>query len=133
MSAVPVRKVPPVTEIGAASMVCIAVGVVFLASFLPKRAPLGVAVGFLVAAAALVVLNAVLLARTPGFARRRFLQVFGWALLAYTVIAGMLEYTFVYDHTRGTSLAVMTGMLVLFTVNVPLLLAFTVARYHRGE
>ena len=133
MSAVPARKVPPATEIGAASMICVAVGVVYVASYLPKRAPLAVAVVFLAAAAALLVLNAVLLARAPGFARRRFLQVFGWALLAYAVIAGMLEYTFLYDRTRGAPLAVMTGMLVLFTLNVPLLLAFTVARYHRGE
>jgi hypothetical protein len=41
----------------------------------------------------------------------------------------MLEYTFLYDHTRGALLAVMTAMLVLFTLNVPLLMAFTVARY----
>ena len=56
-----------------------------------------------------------------------------WGLLAYTVVAGMLEYTFLYDHTRGAQLAVMTCMLVLFTVNVPLLMAFTVARYQAVE
>ena len=41
----------------------------------------------------------------------------------------MLEYTFLYDHTHGAVLAIMTGMLVLFMVNVPLLMAFTVARF----
>ena len=45
------------------------------------------------------------------------------------MIAGMIEYAFVYDHTRGNVLIVMTLLLVTFTVNVPVLLAFTVARF----
>ena len=45
----------------------------------------------------------------------------------------MLEYTFVYDHTRGELLVVMTLMLAIFTANVPILLAFTVARFERGR
>jgi len=47
----------------------------------------------------------------------------------YAIIAGMLEYVFVVDHTRGTQLLVTTLMLLLFSVNIPLLMAFTVARY----
>ena len=54
-----------------------------------------------------------------------------WALLAYVVIAGMIEYAFVYDHTRGTVLVVMTLMLVIFTLTPPVLLAFTVARFQQ--
>ena len=125
------RRLPPVTEIGAASMVCIVVGVIWLAAYLPKRAPLGVAIGALAAAASLTALNAILLSRVRGFAWGRFFQVGRWAALAYLVIAGMLEYTFVYDHTRGVLLALMSAMLVLFTANVPLLMAFTVARFER--
>ena len=125
------RRLPPVTELGAASMVCIVVGVIWLAAYLPKRAPLGVAIGACVAAAALMATNAILLARVRDFAWWRFFQVGRWALLAYVVIAGTLEYTFVYDHTRGALLALMTAMLVLFTANVPLLMAFTVARFQR--
>ena len=41
--------------------------------------------------------------RLRDFAWERFLQVAGWALLAYAVIAGMIEYAFVYDKTRGAS------------------------------
>ena len=126
------RRLPPVTEIGAASMVCIVVGVIWLAAYLPKRAPLGVAIGALAAAAALTAVNGILLARVRDFAWWRFFQVGRWAALAYVVVAGMLEYTFLYDHTRGTLLALMTAMLVLFTANVPLLMAFTVARYERS-
>jgi hypothetical protein len=123
------RRLPPVTEIGAASMIAIAGGVIYLASYLPKHAPLGVAVGLLLLAAALQVANVILLSRLRPFARKRFFEVGQWALLAYAVIAGMIEFAFVFDHTRGVQLVVMTLMLALFMLNVPVLIAFTVARY----
>jgi hypothetical protein len=125
------RRLPPITQLGAASMAFIAIGVIYLAAYLPKRAPLWFAVVCLACAAILVVASFVLLARTREFALWRFRQVLRWGLLAYLVVAGMLEYTFLYDHTRGALLALMTGMLFLFMVDVPLLLAFTVARYEK--
>jgi hypothetical protein len=125
------RKLPPVTEVGAASMIAIVVGVIFNASYLPKHAPTGVAVAILAVAAALLLANAFLLVRIDDFAWWRFRQVGRWALLAYVVIGGMIEYAFVYDHTRGTQLAILSAMLALFMVNVPILIAFTVARYQR--
>jgi hypothetical protein len=123
------RKLPPVTEVGAASMIAIVVGVIFSASYLPKHAPTAVAVVILAVAAALMLANAFLLSRIDDFAWWRFRQVGAWALLAYVVIGGMIEYAFVYDHTRGTQLAILTAMLALFMLNVPVLIAFTVARY----
>jgi hypothetical protein len=126
------RKVPPVTEIGAVSLAAIAVGVIYNASYLPKHAQTGVAVAILVVAVALLLVNLALLSRIQGFAWARFRQVAGWALVAYIVIGGMIEYAFVYDHTRGTQLVLLTAMLVLFVVNVPVLIAFTVARYQRA-
>jgi hypothetical protein len=123
------RPLPPVTGIGAASMVAIAVGVIYIASYLPKHAPLEVPIGLLVVAAGLQGTNALLLSRIPNFAWQRFFQVGGWSLLAYALIAGMIEFAFVYDKTRGTQLVVMTLMLALFMLNVPVLIAFTVARY----
>ena len=125
------RRLPPVTEIGAASMIAIAAGVSYVAAYLPKHAPLGVAVALLGVAAALQLTNAFLLSRLKEFAWDRFFRVGGWALLAYAVIAGMIEYAFVFDKTRGTQLIVMTLMLALFMLNVPVLIAFTVARYQR--
>jgi hypothetical protein len=125
------RKLPPVTEIGAASMIAIAGGVIYLAAYLPKHAPLWFAFVLLAVAAALQVTNALLLSRLRDFAWGTFFKVGRWALLAYAVIAGMIEFAFVFDHTRGTQLAVMTTMLVLFMLNVPVLIAFTVARYER--
>jgi hypothetical protein len=129
---VPQRRLPPVVEVGVASMVLVIVCVIYLASYLPRQAPLGPAVGLLAASGVLFAGNVVLLARLREFAWARFWQVARWALLAYLVIAGMLEYTFVYDHTRGSLLVVMTLSLAIFTANVPILLAFTVARYERA-
>jgi hypothetical protein len=127
------RSLPPVTEIGAASMISIAGGVIYLAAYLPKHAPLWFALVLLAVAAALQLTNALLLSRIEGFAWTRFFQVARWALLAYAVIAGMIEFAFVYDHTRGPQLAVMTAMLALFMLNVPVLIAFTVARYQSTD
>jgi len=123
------RKVPPVTGLWMLSLALIAGGVSYLAAYLPKRAPLGPAVGLLVAAAVVLVVGVVLLARQRDFAWRRFRQVAGWTLLAYVVIAGMIEYAFVYDHTRGAVLVVMTSMLFVFMLAPPLLVGFTVARF----
>jgi hypothetical protein len=125
------RKLPPVTEIGAAAMVAVALGVIFNASYLPKHAPTSVAVLILIVAAGLEATNLFLVSRIENFAWARFKQVTGWFLLAYAVIAGMIEYAFIYDDTRGTQLVILTLMLVLFMLNVPVLAAFTVARYER--
>jgi hypothetical protein len=125
------RKLPPVTEVGAAAMVAVAVGVIYNASYLPKHAHTGVAVAILAVAAALELANGILLLRIRDFAWARFRQVAGWALLAYVVIGGMIEYAFLYDHVHGTQLVILTLMLVLFMLNVPVLIAFTVARYER--
>jgi hypothetical protein len=122
-----------VTEIGAASMIAIAGGVIYLAAYLPKHAPLGWAVALLALAAALQATNAVLLSRIRDFAWGTFRQVAKWALLAYAVIAGMIEFAFVFDHTRGSHLVVMTLMLALFMLNVPVLIGFTVARYQSAS
>jgi hypothetical protein len=126
------RRLPPVTEIGAAAMVAVALGVIFNAAYLPKHAPTSVAVLILVVAATLEATNLFLISRIENFAWARFKEVAAWFLVAYAVIAGMIEYAFVYDHTRGTQLVILTLMLVLFMLNVPVLAAFTVARYVRG-
>jgi hypothetical protein len=112
-------------------MICVAVGVIYNAAYLPKHAQTSVAVAILVIAAAFQLTNAVMLSRIREFAWPRFRQVAGWSLLAYALIGGMIEYAFIYDHTRGTQLLVLTLLLVLFMLNVPVLIAFTVARYER--
>ncbi len=89
--------------------------------------------GLLIAAALLLLANVVLLIRLRDFAWDRFRVVGAWSLLAYVVIAGMLEYVFVLDGMRGSLLVVMTLLLLVFTINIPILLAFAVARYKSVE
>jgi hypothetical protein len=108
-------------------------GGVYLAAYLPRRAPLGPAYALLAVAAGLLLWNVVSVSRLAPFAWRTFFLVGRWALLAYLVIAGMLEYVFVFDHTSGSILAVLTVMLAIFAVDIPLLLAFSVARYQAPD
>lgn len=100
-----------------------------LASYAPQVAPLGVATALLCGAIVLLLLAGVLLARIKDFAWETFANVFKWALLAYFITAGMIEFAFVHDHTRGSALLVVTLMLVVFALSVPTIIAFTVARF----
>jgi hypothetical protein len=49
--------------------------------------------------------------------------------VAYAVIAGMLEYVFLRDGTRGSQLVLVTLMLMAYAITIPMLFAFSVARY----
>jgi hypothetical protein len=71
----------------------------------------------------------ILLARIKQFAWSNFFMVGKWALLGYGVIAGILEFVFIFDHTPSRTLTLFTSMLIIFAINVALLLAFSVARY----
>jgi hypothetical protein len=125
------RRVPPVAEMAVGSMTLVIIGGIYLASHLPKAAPAGPAVALL-AVAGVVMLAAVgVVSRLRDFAWDVFFRVAGWAGLAYVVIAGMLEYVFVLDNTHGTTLVMLTLMLVVFALDIPLLLAFSVARYQQ--
>ena len=123
------ERTPPVTELGMLSIALVAAGVIYLAAYLPRHAPLGPAIGLLAAAALVLAANVALLARRPGFAWSQFRRVARWLLVVYLVIAGMIEFAFIYDHTHGAVLAVMTALLALFMLNVPLIGGFTVAWY----
>lgn len=123
------RTLPPVAELLMASMALVIASGIYLAAHLPQRAPLGPAVGLLAAGGALLAISAALVSRLRPFAWRVFFQVAGWALVAYVVIAGLLEFTFVYDNTRGSMLVVLTLSLLVFALDIPLLLGFSVARY----
>jgi hypothetical protein len=129
----PQRPLPPVTEIAIATLTLIVIGGIYLAAKIPHHVTLAPAIALLAAAALLLIANAAMISRIKPFASRRFFQVFRWTLLAYAVIAGMLEYVFVYDGVRGGTLAVLSGMLLVFALDVPLILSFTVARYAQPD
>lgn len=120
---------PPCTPLAMVALALIVSGGAYMASNIPHRVPLAPAWAMLGCAAAVMLANALLLGRAQGFAFRRFFRVFWWGLLAYVVSAGMIEYVFVYDGVRGSTLIVLTGMLVVFALSVPFSIAFTVARY----
>jgi hypothetical protein len=127
------RRYPPVTQLGMASLALIVVGGIYLSSKLPQHVPLGPAVALLAGSVLLLAVNLALLARAEGFPWPRFFEVAKWALLAYAVIGGMIEYAFLRNHVRGGPLVVLTLSLVVFALHVPILIGFTVARYYEPD
>lgn len=127
------RRLPPVTELGMGSLALIVAGGIYLSAHLPRQVPLAPAVALLIASAAVLGVNLNLLRRVDGFAWDRFSLVFRWALLAYGITAGMILFAFVHDHVHGSVLVVLTLSLVVYAVQVPVLIAFTVARFASPE
>ena len=127
------RPVPPVGWLSAGALLAVIIGGILMASYAPRQAPLAVATALLGAGAVLLLTSGYLLMRIPNFAWSTFAAVFKWMLLAYVVISGMIEFAFVRDHTRGSSLAVVTAMLIVFALSVPTTAAFTVARFAQPD
>jgi hypothetical protein len=123
------RTLPPVTEIGMASLACIVAGGIYLASHMPNHVPLGPAIALLAVSALMLVGNLIGLARIEGFAWRRFFEIARWALLAYAITAGIIGYTFLRNGIGGGVLVVLVLSLAVYAVHVPMLIGFTVARY----
>jgi hypothetical protein len=123
------RRLPPVTQLGMASLALIVAGGIYLSAHLPERVPLAPAVVLLAASALLLAGNLLALSRVRGFAWGRFASVAKWALLAYAITAGLIEFAFVRNDLTGGPLVVLTLSLVVYAVHVPVLIGFTVARY----
>lgn len=123
------RRYPPFTELGMLSLVLIVIGGIYLSAHIPQHVALGPAIGLLIASTLVLAVNLALLTRVRDFAWPRFLQVARWSLLAYLVTAGMIEYVFVRNHLKGGTLVVLTLSLLVYAVQVPTLIAFTVARW----
>ncbi len=123
------RPFPPVGWLSSFALACVIIGGILMASYAPRKAPL-VATTLLLVVGVLLLLGALtMLARLKDFAWATFRTVFKWALLAYAIIAGMIEFAFVRDSTRGASLVLVTCMLVVFMLSVPTTMAFTTARF----
>lgn len=122
------ERLPPVTQLGMVSLALIVAAGIYLSSHLPQHVSLAPAIVLLAASAVLLVANVLALARVAGFPWDRFFGVARWSLLAYLVIAGLIEYAFLQNHVRGGPLVILTLSLLVFAVHVPMLIGFTVAR-----
>ena len=112
------------------SLALIVAGGIYLSSHLPQHVSLAPAIVLLAASALLLAANLAILARVRGFAWGRFFEVAKWSLVAYAIIAGLIEYAFVRNHLSGGPLVVLTLSLAVFAVHVPTLIGFTVARFY---
>jgi hypothetical protein len=127
------KRYPPFTQLGMLSLALIVAGGIYLSSHIPQHVPLGPAVALLLASSVVLGTNLVLLSRVTDFAWARFFQVGRWALLAYLFTAGMIEYAFLRDHLSGGPLVILTLSLLVYALQVPTLIGFTVARYDTSE
>ena len=123
------RKYPPFTEIGMFSLGLIVIGGIYLSAHIPQHVPLGLPTALLIASAVLTVINVGMLTRIPDFNWPRFFQVGKWALAAYLFTAALIEYAFLRNHLKGGPLVILTLSLLVYAVQVPAMIAFTVARY----
>ena len=123
------RSYPPIGWLSTGALASVVISGILMASYAPRKAPLGAATALLVVGALLLLSAGVLLASLKEFSRTTFLKVFKWAIFADLVTAAMIEFAFVRDHTNGASLLIVTCMLAVFTLSVPTTVAFTVARY----
>jgi hypothetical protein len=124
-----IRRFPPVAELATGSLALTVIGGIVMASYVPRRPPLGLPVALAVVSALLLLVGVGMVARLREFAWDRFFLVLRWALLAYVISAGMIGFAFIRNHVSGAPLAVVMVMLVIFAADVPLIIAFTVARY----
>jgi hypothetical protein len=122
-------SLPPVARLATVTLALVVIGGIYMAAQIDRSVTLVPPLVLAIAAGVVLLVNVVLLSRVKEFAWDTFFRVFGWTLLVYLTIAGILEYVFVYDHTPGRQLALFSAMLFVFAIDVPLLLAFSVARY----
>ena len=127
------RSHPPFTQVGMVALALIVAGGIYLSSHIPQRVSLAPAIILLAVSAALVAYNLLSLNRVADFAWARFLQVARWAGLAYLFTAAMIEYAFLRDHVGGGALIILTLSLLVYALQVPTLIAFTVARFAAPE
>lgn len=136
MSALPVvtpqtkaAAFPPATFLTVLSLGLVLTGGIYMTATFRTTDSYVLPVALLVASASCCVASVLLLARHRGFAWRVFFGVARWALLAYAIIAGMIEFSFIHNHVSGTPLLILSLMLVMFALDVPLSIGATVARF----
>ncbi len=119
---------PPVARLAIASLACALVATGWLVAYLPRPAPLAVPLAFLASAVALLVGALAVLARAESLSWRQLVVVARYSALGTLVVAGIAEFVFLYDGTRGRVLALMSAVLLLAALDVPVIFGFSVAK-----
>ena len=96
------RRLPPITQVAVCSFVLVIASGIWIVSHLPKHVPLGLPVALLALSVLLMIGNLLLIRSIPDFNWASFFGVAKWALVAYLIITGLLEWVFVKDGTRGS-------------------------------
>ncbi|CAB4364900.1 MAG: hypothetical protein F2681_14635 [Actinobacteria bacterium] len=125
------RPFPRAIEVATLSLACVVVGGVWLGAHTVMTTSMTFPAVLLAVAASLLAVAVVMVSRVKGFSWNTFRRVGRWALLAYCVSAGMIEFAFVHNKAPHNVIQVVSGMLVVFALDVPFLIATTVARYHQ--
>lgn len=127
------ERLPPVAELCVATMILVVIGGTYIAAHIPRNVPLTLPTILVAAAFALMAANIVLLARVKAFAWGAFWLVFTRSLAGYGVISGLLVYVFVRGDIPGDVIGFLAASLVVYAIDIPLLLGFSVARYQPAE
>lgn len=127
------RTVPPVIPVAMVAMAAAVTGGVILSAGAAGRPSLTVPTVFVVAGVALELVAAAMALRVRPFAWGRFGQVFGWTLLAYLLQSFLILYSFIRNDIPAKPMATLAIGLFVFATDVPLMIAFTVARYQRTD
>lgn len=125
----PLAPFPPVTPLTIASLALVLIGGILIAAGFPGTPQLAAPVALLGGSVVLAATSLLLLRRHPGFAWPVFMMVARWALLAYAVIAGMIEFSLIHNGASGMPLLVISLLLVMFALDVTLSISSTVARF----
>lgn len=123
------RPMPPVIGAGMAALTLAIIAGILLVAQIGGEETLTVPAVFVIAALICEAVAIVLLPTIRPFAWWRFRQVFLVALCAYVVQSGIIEWSFVKNSVPGGPLVLLTLGLVVFATIVPLMIAFTTARY----
>lgn len=123
------RKLPPVIPVAMFGLTLAITGGVLVVAQIGEKPSLAVPTIFMAGAIVLELAAIAMLLTIRPFAWARFALVVRWALLAYVLQSAIIEWSFIINDVPGRPLTVLTAGLVVFATIVPLMIAFTVARY----
>lgn len=123
------RHLPPVALLATVSLAIAVTDGIVIAAYIPRMAPHALTLGLAGVGIIMLLVALAILFRIQPFAWRTFFTVAKWALLAYVIETGMIEYVLIHNHVRGFELIILTVLLLLFALDVPCIISFTVARY----